>query len=102
MSERDSDIEFDFFEDEPATTEAQSTRAARRGGRPPIRPPAGVTPLLRLVGLIGFAILVVVLLVFAVQSCRGSQKRETYEDYMQDVGEVANQSEQIGRRLNTC
>jgi hypothetical protein len=100
MSERDSDIEFDFFEDEPATTEAQSTRASRRGPRPPMRPPAGVTPLLRLVGLIGFAILVVVLLVFAVQSCRGSQKRETYENYMQEVGEVATQSDQIGRRLN--
>ncbi len=101
MSERDSDIEFDFFEDEPATTEAQSTRSSRRGTRPPIRPPAGVTPLLRLVGLIGFAILVVVLLVFAVQSCRGSQKRETYESYMEDVGEVATQSQQIGAQLNT-
>lgn len=100
MSERDSDIEFDFFEDEPATTEAQSTRPARRGGRPPMRPPAGVTPLLRLIGLIAFAILVVVLLVFAVQSCRGSQKRETYESYMEDVDEVATQSAQIGRRLN--
>ena len=100
MSERDSDIEFDFFEDEPATTEAQSTRQSRRGPRPPIRPPAGVTPLLRLIGLIAFAILVVVLLVFAVQSCRGSQKRDTYENYTEDVGEVAAQSEQIGRRLN--
>jgi hypothetical protein len=100
MSKRDSDIEFDFFEDEPATTEAQSTRPSRRGGRPPIRPPAGVTPLLRLVGLIAFAILVVVLLVFAVQSCRGSQKRETYQDYTDQVDEVATQSEQIGRRLN--
>ena len=29
MSDRDSDIEFDFFEDEPATTEAQSTRPSR-------------------------------------------------------------------------
>ena len=65
-----------------------------------MRPPAGVTPLLRLIGLIAFAILVVVLLVFAVQSCRGSQKQETYESYMEDVGEVATQSEQIGRRLN--
>ena len=37
---------------------------------------------------------------FAVQSCRGSQKRETYQDYMEDVDEVATQSEQIGRRLN--
>jgi hypothetical protein len=100
MSERDSDIEFDFFEDEPATTEAQTTRPARRGPRPPIRPPAGITPLLRLIGLIAFAILIVVLLVFAVQSCRGSQKRDTYENYMGDVDEVANQSEQIGRQLN--
>jgi hypothetical protein len=100
VSERDNDIEFDFFEDEPATTEAQSTRPSRRGGRPPIRPPAGVTPLLRLVGLIAFAILVVVLLVFAVQSCRGSQKQETYQDYTDQVDEVATQSEQIGRRLN--
>lgn len=100
MSERDTDIEFDFFEDEPATTEAQSTRPARRGPRPPIRPPAGVTPLLRLIGLIAFAILVVVLLVFAVQSCRGSQKRDTYEDYMGEVEEVGRQSQQIGNQLN--
>jgi hypothetical protein len=100
MSGRDSDIEFDFFEDEPTTTEDQTTRASRRGTRPPIRPPAGVTPLLRLIGLVAFAILVVVLLVFAVQNCRGSQKRETYENYTEDVGEVAAQSQQIGRRLN--
>jgi hypothetical protein len=100
MSERDNDIEFDFFEDEPATTEAQSTRPARRGGRPPIRPPAGITPLLRLVGLIALAILVVVLLVFGVQSCRGSQKRDTYEKYTDQVGEVGRQSEQIGKQLN--
>jgi hypothetical protein len=100
MSERDTDIEFDFFEDEPATTEAQAARPSRRGRRPPIRPPAGVTPLLRLIGLIAFAILVVVLLVFAVDNCRGSQKRDTYEDYTADVDEVATQSEQIGRQLN--
>jgi hypothetical protein len=100
MSERDTDIEFDFFEDEPATTEAQAARPSRRGRRPPIRPPAGVTPLLRLIGLIAFAILVVVLLVFAVYTCRGSQKRDTYEDYTADVDEVATQSEQIGRQLN--
>ena len=100
MSERDSDIEFDFFEDEPATTEAHSGRRHGAASRPPIRPPAGITPLLRLIGLIAFAILIVVLLVFAVQSCRGSQKRDTYEDYMQDVDEVATQSEQIGRQLN--
>ena len=100
MSERDTDIEFDFFEDEPATTEAQSTRQVRRGPRPPIRPPAGITPLLRLIGLIAFAILIVVLLVFAVQSCRGSQKQDRYESYTGDVDEVAKQSQQIGTQLN--
>ena len=100
MSERDSDIEFDFFEDDPATTEAQTDRPARRGPRPPMRPPAGVTPLLRLIGLIAFAILVVVLLVFAVQSCRGSQKKDTYQDYMNEVTEIGTQSQQIGQRLN--
>jgi hypothetical protein len=65
-----------------------------------MRPPAGVTPLLRLIGLIAFAILVVVLLVFAVQSCRGSQKHDTYENYTDDVGQVAAESQRIGQQLN--
>ena len=104
MSERDSsEIEFDFFE-EPATTEAarpeRRTRGPRRTRRPP-GPPSGLTPLLRLVGLISFAILVVVLLVFWVSSCRGEAKRDTYRSYMQDVDRIANGSEQIGTRLNT-
>src|SRR4029453_11576822 len=76
VSTRDDDIEFDFFE-EPATQEASSSqRTLRRplrpsggngggdGPRRPFRTPSGFTPLLRLVGLVAFAILVVVLLVF--------------------------------------
>ena len=56
MTERDTDIEFDFF-DEPETEEAaERTRAPRRpppgGPRRPIRPPAGFIPMLRLAGLI--------------------------------------------------
>ncbi len=67
MSERDSDIEFDFFE-EPDTREgaAAEERPRRRGRRPPVRPPTGLTPLLRLIGLISFAILIVLLLVLWV------------------------------------
>ena len=72
MSSSDTDFEFDFFE-EPETQEApgRSERSLRRplgGGRGPrmprgpIRPRAGFTPLLRLLGLIAFAILIVVLL----------------------------------------
>ena len=110
MSERDDDIlEFDFF-DEPATVEQQQTsrvrmpRRRREGQppRPPIRPPQGFTPLLRLVGLIAFAILIVVLLVFWVQSCQSSSKRNAYRDYMRDVGRVASASSAVGRDLQTA
>jgi hypothetical protein len=102
MTERDTEIEFDFFE-EPATREAERperTPRSRRPRRPP-GPPSGLTPLLRLVGLISFAILVIVLLVFWVSSCRGEAKRDRYQSYMQDVQGVAEQSEQIGARLST-
>jgi hypothetical protein len=97
----DNDIEFDFF-DEPATREAQAVErpAARRGPRRPVRPPAGVTPLLRLIGLIAFAIVLIVLLVFWVQSCRGASKKTTYSNYMDRVGQVAASSSQIGGQLN--
>lgn len=103
MSERD-DIDFDFF-DEPPTQEAPPRR--RGGDRPtvraprPPRPPAGFTPLLRLVGLVAFAILIVVLLVFWVQSCRSDSKHDAYADYMDEMGQVARDSAQVGRQLNT-
>ncbi|HEX7254337.1 MAG TPA: hypothetical protein VF236_00255 [Gaiellaceae bacterium] len=103
MTERDTEIEFDFFE-EPATREAvRDERPPRRtrGPRRPTGPPSGLTPLLRLVGLISFAILVVVLLVFWVSSCRGEAKRDRYQGYMQDVQEVADRSERIGSQLST-
>jgi hypothetical protein len=101
MTERSTDIEFDFF-DEPETEEAPSrARPQRRGPRTPSRPPAGFTPLLRLVGLIAFAILIVVLLVFWVQSCRAADKRETYRDYMGQIRGIGQESQQIGGELNT-
>jgi hypothetical protein len=104
MTERDTEIEFDFFE-EPATREAaRPEREQRRvrGPRRPPGPPSGLTPLLRLVGLISFAILVVVLLVFWISSCRGEAKQDRYQGYMQDVQEVADRSERIGNQLATA
>src|SRR5689334_13525452 len=101
MSERDDDIlDFDFF-DEPATVEQQPTQRVRmprrrpsgtppRGPRPPqIRPPQGFAPLFRLVGLIAFAIAIVVLLVFWVQSCQGAAKKNAYKNYVADVATIA-------------
>jgi hypothetical protein len=112
MTERDDDIEFDFF-DEPAVEETQTIeRAPRRlGARPqrpagpprrprgPAGPPAGAAPLLRLVGLIAFAILVIVLLVFWVQSCRDSGKKNAYKRYFQQIGEIGKDSQGVGRDL---
>jgi hypothetical protein len=105
MTERDSDIEFDFF-DEPETQEAtQRRRGPRDRGprgprRPPLRAPTGLTPLVRLVLLVAFAIFVVVLLVFWVQSCRGASKHNEYADYMNDVRAIASGSAGVGKQLN--
>ena len=103
MTERDTDIEFDFFE-EPETREAaRPERPPQRGGpRPPLRTPQGLTPLLRLVGLIAFAIVIVVLLVYAIQGCESSSKKSKYENYMSHVSGIARDSQQVGRRLATA
>jgi len=103
MSERDTDIEFDFF-DEPETQEAPRRERAPRPGppRPPAGPPTGFTPLLRLVGLVAFAILLVILLVVAIQSCQANGERAKYENYMKRVSDIAVDSQQIGRDVTTA
>jgi CARDB len=104
MTERDTDIEFDFFE-EPETREAARPErppgTRPRGPRPPIRTPQGVTPLLRLVGLIAFAIVIVLLLVYAIQGCQSSSKHAKYENYMNKVSQIGSNSHSIGVRLGT-
>ncbi|MGH3073099.1 MAG: CARDB domain-containing protein [Gaiellaceae bacterium] len=110
MSSRDTDFEFDFFE-EPETQEApgRSERTLRRplgGGRGPrmprgpIRPKAGFTPLLRLLGLIAFAILIVVLLLLWAQSCQEDKKRDSYSDYVTKIATVGRESERVGREFS--
>jgi hypothetical protein len=112
MTEHDTDLDFDFFDDdEPAPRQLgddqELTRetlppSERRGSRRPPsgRPPVGMTPLLRLAGLIAFAILIVVLLVFWISSCQGASKKSSYKNYYEKVGVVANDSAQVGRELN--
>jgi hypothetical protein len=107
----DPDIEFDFFEEGPtreaARDEAQTRRVRiptrRPGGPGPPQPPrAGPKPgLYRLAILIGGAILLAVILVLWVNSCRQDAKRDAYQDYMEDVTAIGTESEQIGRQLST-
>ncbi len=101
--ERDDDIEFDFFDEPEARGEpAPQRRAPGRGGpRRPVCPAAGLTPLLRLIGLIAFAILLVVLLVLWAQSCRDTAKTNSYKHYMEKVQTIASASEQNGKELTT-
>src|SRR5437588_11603623 len=104
MTERESDIEFDFF-DEPETEEAtERVRTPRRpppgGPRRPLGPPAGLIPMLRLAGLIAFLILAAVLLVVWVRGCASSGKHARYEHYIAAVRGIAGRSDQIGKDLN--
>ena len=110
MSSHDDDIlDFDFFEEE-ATRETQGQprpgadpSAPRTGGRGPRRPrfraPQGLTPLLRLIGLVAFAIVIVVLLVVWAQGCSSDKERNTYNDYMGEIGGVGSSSAKIGTDL---
>jgi CARDB len=107
MSEYDPDIEFDFFE-EPETGEAAPPRGRSRSQRPPTGPPKGpperhgISPTLRLAGLIAFGILIVVLLVLWVQSCSGTSKKSSYEHYVDKIAPLAQDSNRGGTALATA
>ncbi len=105
MSEHDSDIEFDFF-DEPEAGESQPPPGRQRSQRPPGPPPPerpqhrGIPPAARLAGLIAFGILIIVLLVLWVQSCSGTSKKSSYSNYLDKVQVLAHDSNQIGNSLD--
>ncbi|MCC6223857.1 MAG: hypothetical protein IT201_10265 [Thermoleophilia bacterium] len=107
-TDADSDIEFDFFDEPPTIERSPGVEPAPRpreggggGGTPPIRPrsPGPSTPLVRLALLIGGAIVLAVVLVFWVNSCRGGQKKGSYEDYLQAVAAVVRESDSVGAQL---
>jgi len=108
----DDILDFDFVDDETREIAPPS----RTGGRPPgggpqggggggrgpqIRAPHGITPLLRLAGLVALAILVIVLLAVWVQGCAGTDDQTAYGDYLASAGEVGSDSAKIGADLAT-
>jgi hypothetical protein len=95
------DIEFDFFDDSPTVEAGEREGAPPRRRKGPTRPPSGPPPsFLRLGLLIAGAILLAVVLVFWVNSCRGNQKKEKYQNYMESVAGPAAESAQVGKQLN--
>ena len=111
MSTRDEDIlDFDFFDEEEAPSweepegfepEPATSERRRRGGGSRLGPPRNFTPLLRLVGLVALAILVVVLLVVWVEGCTADAKRERNSTYLADIGAIGNASARLGQQLST-
>ena len=108
MDPRDNDIDFDFFDEEPATTEAQSSqsrvRMPRRGGRGPgVRrpagPPHGLTPLLRLLALIAILVAALVFFGLLIQSCASTSKHDAYKSYLGHVASVAQNSQADGAEV---
>lgn len=104
MSGHDDDIlDFDFFEDD-ATRESQSAAGVRRrlpvrGRGPRLRPPGGSTPLLRLIGVIAFAIILIVLLAVWIGGCSSDKKRNDYGDALAQIGDVGGASAKVGSDL---
>jgi hypothetical protein len=103
MDPRDDDIQFDFFDEEPATTEAQSSRVRlpRRGGggtgmRGPSGPPRGMTPILRLLALIALIVAALVFFGLLIQSCASTSKKDAYKSYLGKVATIAHSSESDG------
>jgi hypothetical protein len=111
MSSRDDDIlDFDFFDEEdapswedPEGTEMPPTpvERGRRGRGSRFGPPRNLTPLLRLIGLIALAILVVVLLLVWVEGCTTDAKRDRNSTYLADIGAIGNASARLGQQLGT-
>jgi hypothetical protein len=115
VSARDDDIldfEFDFGDE--ATREAPVRGGPGGGGSGGsrgsggegssgrrLRAPRGGAPLLRLIGVIAFAILLVVLLAVWVQGCAEDDKQSSYDTYYEDVGAVGADSAKIGKDLAT-
>jgi len=106
MASRDDDIHFDFFEEEPPTTEAQPPakgRLARRGrrGRGGGRP-RNTTPVLRLLGLTVVVVALLVVCGLLLQSCASTSKHDAYQHYMEKVGTIAHSSEGNGNEVATA
>ena len=94
-----------FFDegDEPRTTrrprERPAARARQRGPRRSPAAPDRQTLLIRQ-GVAGVvALLVIVLLVVGINSCRSSARNNALRDYNRDVGAIASESDEVGQQL---
>ncbi len=108
MSTRDDDnLDFDFFDerDAPSWEEPDGLEEPPPRGRGPRGPrftaPRNATPLLRLVGLVALAILLIVLLFVWIEGCSTQGKVDRYDSYLTDIGTIGNRSARLGQQVGT-
>src|SRR5262245_28719131 len=108
MDPRDDDIQFDFFDDEPATSETAQTSRVRlprrggsngNGGARTLGPPRRPSPLLKLLGIVAAVVGLILLFGILINSCAGESRKDSYSNYMQDVQQIATQSTANGKRF---
>ena len=80
---------------------ADARARSRGGGGSRFGSSRNLTPLLRLIGLIALAILIVVLLVVWVEGCTADAKRERNSTYLAEIGAIGNASARLGQQLST-
>lgn len=106
MNPPDDDIQFDFFDEEPATAETASQSRVRAPQRPRRRARAtggggGSSSLLGPLGRLAFVVFVIIgiALLFAllISSCTES-KHSGYANYMSDVDTIGTQSASNGKQ----
>ena len=99
MDPPDDDIQFDFFDDEPATTESPGRlRTPRVGRKPrgPSSPPHQLKPVGRLLALVLCFIFLLLVFALLISSCAGQSKKSTYGNYMNKFATIASQSSTDG------
>lgn len=114
MGVHDDDIlDFDYVDDvtreAPPPTRSGAPRSPYGAGdspqgprqRPQLRAPHGVTPLLRLLGLVAFAIALVVILAVWAQGCLEKDTAARTTAYYEEIGAVGAASTKIGKDLAT-
>jgi hypothetical protein len=103
MQTRDDDIQFDFFDDEPATAETQQAPRVRvpgtGGGGGSGGPSRGFVPVLRLTAFVFFVIVLVLVFGLLIQSCASSSRHSAYASYMSKVDKIAAQSNANGKAV---
>ncbi len=108
---QDDILEFDFFDEEPRTTEVQQSSrvrlpgrgggGGRRGGglRRPAGPARGLTPFLRLLAAVAILVAVFVIFGLLLQSCAATSKHDEYAGYMSKVAVIAKSSASDGNAV---